>query len=130
MNSYDSLPTSEVARNGSDDPEAIRARIERARAELSDDVDASTAETGPRTRARQALATAKDKATAAASRTRAAARPKAQQAGQAVRGNPRTTTAATLLVVLAATAGTVLTSRRRAAKARAARSRWSRFTGR
>ena len=55
---------------------------------------------------------------------------KARQAGQAVRGYPKTTTAAALLIVLAAAAGTVLTARRRAAKARAARSRWSKLISR
>jgi hypothetical protein len=127
MSSYDLPSASADTLSGADDPEAATAGLERTGAELAEDIDALTGKTDSRTRARQALSTAKDKAANAASRARAAAPHKARQAGQVVRGNPKITTAAALLVVLAAAAGAVVTTRRRAAKARAARSPWSRL---
>jgi hypothetical protein len=130
MSSYDLPSNSEGTLSAFGDPEAINLGIQPTPAELTDDTDTLTGKSDPRARGRQALSTAKDKAAAAASKTRAAAPQKARQAGQAVRGNPKTTTAAALLIVLAAAAGTVLTTRRRAAKARAARSPWSKLISR
>lgn len=125
MSSYDSLPTGQDSLTGTDDPDMIKADIERTRAE---DVDALTGKVDPRQRARQALGTAKGKAAAAASRAREVAPQRARQAGQVVRGNSKATGIAVLLV-LAAAATTVM-ARRRAAKTRAAQTRWSRFTSR
>ena len=131
MSSYDLPPTGRGTLSAFGDPDAINVGFEPTPAELIDDADTLTDRTDPRARrARQALNTAKDKAAAAASKTRAAAPQKARQAGQAVRGNPKTSTAAALLIVLAVAAGTVLTTRRRAAKVRAARSRWSKLISR
>ncbi len=128
MSSNDSTPTGHGSLTGTDDPDLIKADIQRTRAELAQDVDALTGKADPRQRARQALGTAKGKAAAAASRSRAVLPQKARQAGQAVRGNSKPTGAAVLLV-LAAAATTVL-ARRRAAKARATQTPWSRLTGR
>jgi hypothetical protein len=128
MSSYDSLPTGRDSLTGTDDPDMIKADIERTRAELAQDVDALTGKADPRQRARQALGTAKGKAAAAASRARTAGPQKARRAAQVARDNSKPTGAAVLLV-LAAVATTVL-ARRRAAKARAAQTRWSRFRGR
>ena len=131
MSSYDLPPTGKGTLSAFGDPDAIKVGIEPTPAEFADDADTLTEGTEPRARrARQALGTAKDKAAAAASKTRAVAPQKARQVGQAVRGNLKTTTGAALFIVLVAAAGTVLTTRRRAAKARAAGSRWSRLISR
>ncbi len=128
MSSYDSLPTGQASLAGTDDPDMIKADIERTRAELSEDVNALTGKSDPRQRARRALGTAKSKAATVASRARAVAPQKARQAGQVARGNSKPVGAA-VLVILAAAATAVL-ARRRAANARATQTRWSRFTGR
>lgn len=128
MSSYDSRPTGQDSLTGTDDPDMIKVDIERTRAELAEDVDALTGKVDARQRARQALGTAKGKAAAAASRAREVAPQRARQAGQVVRGNSKPTGIAVLLV-LAAAATTVM-ARRRAAKTRAAQTRWARFTGR
>jgi uncharacterized protein DUF3618 len=102
--------------------EQIRTDIDRTRAELGGDVTALTDQADPRSRMRQLVTTAKTKATSAASQGRAAAAPKVRQAGQKV-GDHRLPAAAGALVVAGAATVLVL-QRRRAAKARATRSRW------
>ena len=130
MSSYDLPSTGQGTLSAFDDSDALNVGMEGTSTEFTDDTDPLTGKTAPRARARQALSTATDKAAGAAAKARAIAPQKARQAGEAVRGNPKTTTAAVLLIMLAAAAGTVLTTRRRAAKARAARSRWSAFISR
>lgn len=128
MSSYDTTAgaTSNIAPDG--DPDQIRAGIERTRSELGDNVTALADKVDPRTRAKNAFSTVRTKAASATSRVTAAAPGKARQAGQTVRGNPAPTAGA-VLVLAGAVAGAVLT-RRRAAAARAARSRWSVFSRR
>jgi ElaB/YqjD/DUF883 family membrane-anchored ribosome-binding protein len=109
----------------SDDPDAIRADIERTREQLGDSVEALAAKTDVKAQARQRLAATKDRARHAAQDAGGRAKVTAQQAGQTVRQRP-----APILGVLAAIAAAigavVLGRRRRAAKARAAGRRRSR----
>jgi hypothetical protein len=121
MNSYDSPTTGQRPLTVAGDADAITTDLERTRTEFTEDVDAPAGKTDPRTRIKQAVGAARDKATAAAARTRDAA-------PRRLRANPKPAAAAILLVVAGA-AGTIL-ARRRAAKARAARGRWSRLTRR
>jgi ElaB/YqjD/DUF883 family membrane-anchored ribosome-binding protein len=72
----------------SDDPDAIRADIERTREQLGDSVEAMAAKTDVKARARQRLAAAKDRARQAAQDAGDRAKATAQQTGQTVRQRP------------------------------------------
>jgi ElaB/YqjD/DUF883 family membrane-anchored ribosome-binding protein len=118
----------------SDDPDAIRADIERTREELGDSVEALAAKADVKARAQDKLAEARERARRAAQdatkrakeRVRHAAqdateraKATAQQAGETVRQRPAPT-AGVLAAVAAAVAAVVTTHRWRAAKVRAA----------
>lgn len=104
------------------EPDQIRAEIDRTRADLGETVTALSDKVNPRLRVRQAVTTAKTKATAGAAHVRTVAPRQARQAQQTVRDNPMPVAAGTLAVVAAVVA--LLVSRQRAAKAKAARNRW------
>ncbi|MFI5497073.1 DUF3618 domain-containing protein [Actinoplanes sp. NPDC051859] len=104
-------------------PEDIRADIENTRADLADTVTALTGKVNPRTRLRGALSNMKTKAAAGTSRVQQATPQQVRRARQAVQSRPVPVAAATALTA-AGTVAAVLISRRRAAKARAARNRW------
>jgi hypothetical protein len=112
--------------------EQLRTDIEQTRADLGDDVATLSAKMNPRARMSRALGTARGNLASATSRARQAAPRTAHQAGQTVRDNP-VPVAAGALALAGATAMALLT-RRRAAKARAARKRaaagpWSALAG-
>ena len=108
-----------------DDPEAIRADIERTRSQLGNSVEALAAKADVKARAQQRLAGAKHRARHAAQNAGERAKATAQQTGQTVRQRPAPI--AGILAAVAAAAGAVfLGRRRRAAKTRAAKRRRSR----
>jgi hypothetical protein len=113
-------------------PEQLRAEIARTRADLGEDVSALSEKVSPRARMSRAVDTARGGVASAASRARQAAPGSARQAGQTVRDHPVPVAAGAL--ALAGAAATALFTRRRAAKARAARKRasvrpWSALAG-
>jgi len=128
----DSNPTEPITGGGdappSDDPDALRADIERTRDELGDSVEALAAKADVKARAQQKLAAAKGRARHAAQDVSVRAKATAQQAGGTVRQRPGPT-AGILAAVAAAVGAVVITRRRRAAKARAAKRRRRRSRG-
>ena len=112
--------------------EQLRGDIEQTRADLGDDVAALSEKVNPRARMNRAVGTVRGNVASATSRAREAAPRTARQAGRTVRDH-RVPIAAGALALAGASATAVL-SRRRAAKARAARKRaaaapWSALAG-
>ena len=125
----DSNPTEPSTAGGgappSDDPDAIRADIERTRDELGDSVEALAAKADVKARAQQKLAEAKGRARHAAQDVSVRAKATAQQAGGTVRQRPGPT-AGILAAVASAVGAALLVRRRRAAKTQAAKRRRAR----
>ena len=109
----------------SDDPDAIRADIERTRSQLGDSVEALAAKADVKARAQQRLAGAKDQARRAAQTAGKRAKATAQQTGQTVRQRPAPT-AGVLAAVAAAVGAVIWGRRRRAVKTRTAQRRRAR----
>jgi ElaB/YqjD/DUF883 family membrane-anchored ribosome-binding protein len=110
----------------SDDPDAIRADIERTREDLGDNVEALAAKADVRARAQQRLAGVKDRARHAAQDASQRAKATAQQAGDRVRQRPAPTAGvlAAVAAVVGAVVGAVVLSRRR--RPAQTRTRWRR----
>jgi ElaB/YqjD/DUF883 family membrane-anchored ribosome-binding protein len=118
-------PASGSAMPPSDDPDAIRADIDRTRDELGDSVQALAAKADVKARAQQKLAAAKERARHAAQDASVRAKSTAQQTGDTVRQRPGP--AAGIFAAVAAAVGAVLLARRRrAAKTQTAKRRRAR----
>jgi hypothetical protein len=110
----------------------LRSDIEHTRADLGNDVAASSEKVNPRARMSRALGTARGNVASATSRARQTAPRTARQVGQTVRDHPVPVAAGAL--ALAGASAAALLTRRRAVKARAASKRaaagpWSALAG-